>query len=143
MSKTPNVAIENLERLIARDPVLRDVVGQVLPSKSRSGVFTPEIDVLEEEDKFTIYVDVPGVPKDALSVELDGTRLVVRGERPEKRPPNATVRAAERSTGKFRREFQLPYQVDGEGVAASLDEGVLTVIIPRSSAGRPRKVEIS
>ena len=131
MANPADVALKKIERVLSRDPMLRDVLAQTLPRSRRSGAFSPSVDVLEQPDRYLVMFDLPGVAKDAVTVRLEGTKLIVEGTRALGHPSGARVRAAERSSGGFRREFLLPHLVRGERVTARLADGVLTVEVPR------------
>ncbi len=98
-------------------------------------------DLEETEDSFVIEVDLPGIEKKDVSIELSGRRLSVEGERRE-RERTGVLRRQSRSVGRFHHEIMLPAEVDAEGVSADLDNGVLTIMVPKAQAGRPRHIEI-
>ena len=131
MANPADVALKKIERVLSRDPMLRDVLTQTLPRSRRSGPFSPSVDVLEQPDKYLVLLDLPGVTKESVTVRLEGTKLVVEGSRPLGHPAGVRVRAGERAHGAFRREFLLPHLVRGERVSARLADGILTVEIPR------------
>lgn len=135
---TADLAIRNLERLLARDPLLRDLVHPVLPSVKRQARFSPDVDVIETDAGWSILLDVPGVPLEALKVEIDGPRLHVSGERPGR--PVGRAKVSERATGGFQRTFLLPFQVDQGSIRARLDRGVLTLTLPRAGGPEARRV---
>jgi HSP20 family protein len=143
MTSPADIALKKIEKVLARDPVLRDVLSRNLPRSGGSTHFTPDIDVVEIEDRYVILVDVPGVARESLSVELDGTRLIVSGIRPSRHPHGARPKVVERGTGEFRREFLLPALVDGNGVTAKLADGVLRIEVPRAATHGPVKVEVA
>jgi HSP20 family protein len=142
MSSTADAALKKIEKVLSRDPVLRDVLTFTLPRPGAGGRFTPDIDVVELERSFVILVDVPGVPRESISVELDGTKLVVEGTKPARHPEGGHVKVGERGTGPFRREFLLPCLVDGNAVTARLADGVLRIEVPRAQAHQSVKVEV-
>lgn len=111
-----------------------------LPSLVTSG-FAPLADLEETDDAYLVEVELPGVKRDDVSVELSGRRLVVSGERKE-RERAGVLRRRTRAVGQFRHEVFLPGEVDAEGVSASLEEGVLTVRVPKADTERPRRIEI-
>lgn len=135
MARPSDIALGHLKRALARDPVLRDVLLSALPGLPKSGGFEPDADVHDTPEGHVVLLDVPGVPRAALRVAIDGAHLVVEGERvaptlgdgPTPPPPSS----GERAFGAFRREFLLPPDVDAERIAASLVDGVLRVEIPR------------
>lgn len=111
-----------------------------LPSLVTGG-FAPLADLEETDDAYLVEVELPGVKRDDVSVELSGRRLVVSGERKE-RERAGVLRRRTRAVGQFRHEVLLPGEVDAEGVSASLEEGVLTVRVPKADTERPRRIEI-
>lgn len=138
-SDPSDVALRNLRRLVERDPILRDIVNPSLPAARRAARLVPPVDVIEQEDRWTLILEVPGVAREALRVHLDGSRLTVSGEKP---PRIGKARVAERETGAFSREFLLPFMVRPDAIRARLDQGVLTIDLPRSGPERTLDVPI-
>jgi HSP20 family protein len=99
--------------------------------------WNPKLDLLEEEDRFVVLVDVPGVSEEDLGVELEGPRLAVTGRREFVRESGGRgLRHRERYSGSFRRTVVLPAPVDRARVTAVLRAGVLRVEVPKRVAGR-------
>lgn len=140
-SDPSDVALRNLRRLVEQDPILRDIVHPTLPSARRQARYQPAVDVLENATGWTLILDVPGVAREALSVRLDGTRLTIRGDRTIDRG-GARVRVGERETGPFVREFLVPFAVRADAIAARLENGVLTVVLPRSGPERAQDIPV-
>jgi HSP20 family protein len=136
-----DLALKQLEKLIGRDPMLRDILNPSMPSARRASRFEPAVDVLESEAGWVLLLDVPGVPRSQIRIRLDGTRLVVSGERPSGHE-GATSRVHERPAGHFQREFLLPFQVRGDAIRARLDQGVLRVDLPRNGPDEARDIEV-
>jgi HSP20 family protein len=111
--------------------------GQVL-----NAPWTPLADISETDDSYVIEVDLPGVTKDQLNVELNDRELVITGEIAEPKEEGKRRRRSRR-TGRFEFRTSLPGDVNPEGVSASLSDGVLTVRVPKSEAAKPRRVEIT
>ena len=103
--------------------------------------FTPLADVEETPDAYHVEIELPGVKRDDLDIEIAGRRLTVTGERKE-RERVGILRKRERTVGEFRYEVTLPGDVDDDAVDAHLDEGVLTVRIPKPERDRPRRIEL-
>ena len=137
---TSDLAIQNLQKMLEKEPGLRDILSPVLPN-GRASRFRPDLDVVETTDGWTIMLDVPGVPKGELDVRIEGAKLVVAGSRPAGHP-SGKVKRAERSTGAFERDFLMPVGADPRGIQAKLADGVLTVKVPRAKGGTNR-VEIT
>lgn len=105
------------------------------------GTFTPLADVEETDDAYLVEVEVPGVKKDDIDIQISGRRLSVHGERKEKERVGL-LRRRERTVGRFSYEVTLPGDVDDDAVEAHLDEGVLTVRMPKPERERPRRITV-
>ncbi len=106
------------------------------------GSFTPLADLEETDDAYLVEIELPGVKRDDVSVEVAGRRLTVSGERKE-RQRVGILRRRTRTVGRFHYEVVLPGEVDEEGVTASMEEGVLTVRVPKPASERPRRIPVS
>lgn len=104
---------------------------------------TPPADIVETENAIEVKVDLPGHnPKD-IQVKLEGDTLTVQSERKEEKEVKGdNYLRTERSYGMFSRSFVLPSSVDGSKPEARYVNGVLTVILPKSEAARPRLIEV-
>lgn len=142
MPSPSEIALQKLERVIGKDPMLREIVHQTLPRGRTSDKYVPEVDVVELPDRYVLVMDLPGVKREQLLVELTGTKLVVSGDKPVRHPPEGKAKTTERGAGPFRREFLLPTASDGGAVSAKLAEGVLTVEVPRGPTAKSVKVEV-
>jgi HSP20 family protein len=103
--------------------------------------FIPPADLEETDDAYIIELELPGVKREDIGVELSGGRLRVTGERKEKERVGL-LRRRTRKVGQFRYEIQLPSTVDDQGVTAHLEHGELIVRVPKSSADRPRRIKV-
>jgi HSP20 family protein len=130
----------DLERLTRQLAGYLDSWGR-LPSLLGEG-FTPPADVEETDDAYVIEIELPGVNKDDVDIEITGRRVSVRGERKEKERVGI-LRRRERVVGRFDYEVTLPGDVDDAQVQASFDDGVLTVRAPKPEHARPRRIKIS
>eukprot|EP00245_Coleochaete_scutata_P007833 TRINITY_DN23613_c0_g1_i1.p2 TRINITY_DN23613_c0_g1~~TRINITY_DN23613_c0_g1_i1.p2 ORF type:complete len:152 (+),score=20.65 TRINITY_DN23613_c0_g1_i1:153-608(+) len=113
------------------------------PSSNGAMITSAAVDVKEDKDHFLFMVDVPGLKKDDVKVQLeDATRgrvvLSITGERRrETKSASASYHRAERLFGRFHRRFGLPETADVHKISARCEEGVLTVTVPK----RPRQEE--
>ncbi len=107
-----------------------------------SGAFTPLADVEENDDAYVVEIELPGVKRDDVTVEVSGRRLSVSGERKE-RERVGILRRRTRTVGRFHYEVVLPGDVEDDGVSAAMDEGVLTVTVPKPASQRPRRIPVS
>ena len=101
----------------------------------------PMADVYEAPDGWRLLVELPGVAREDMSLEIDGRMLSVFGVRRFERGPEGGVfQALERSYGPFRRDFALPEGLDSGQISAVLRDGLLTVVISRSGGPRRRRI---
>ena len=109
---------------------------------SLDGGFTPLADVEETDDAYVVEVELPGVKRDDVSIEVAGRRLTVSGERKE-RERVGILRRRTRTVGRFHYEVVVPREVEEDEVSASMDEGVLIVRLPKPASARPRRIPVS
>jgi HSP20 family protein len=98
--------------------------------------FTPAVDVVEDDQKFELHADLPGVRRDDLDIQVENDVLTIKGER-------KLELDGERVAGAFARTFTLPKQVDAEKIAASLKDGVLTLTLPKRPEAQPRQIKVA
>lgn len=101
-------------------------------------------DVKDTPEAFVFQADVPGLQEKDIEVQLHGNRLTIRGKREtEQKQPGHTYYTYERSFGSFARSFTLPESADGEKCTASLDDGVLTVTVPKRAKEQPKTIAVN
>ncbi len=103
----------------------------------------PAMDLVETDEHFVLKADLPGMTDDDVSIELENNVLTVSGERKtEQEDKHEGYYRLERSTGAFSRSLTLPEGIDPDAIAATFDNGVLEVRIPKPVQAQPRKVQI-
>ncbi len=102
----------------------------------------PPVDVFEDASGITLYADLPGVPKDKLSLELEADTLTIEGEVALDMPEGMNASHAEVSLPRYRRMFSLSRELDTGKVSAEFNHGVLKLRIPKAEHAQPRKIEI-
>ncbi len=107
------------------------------------GMFTPAVDVKEDDDAYTVHMEVPGVKQDTLNVTLQDSVLSIRGTKEQKQEQNeGQYRRVERSYGAFARSLSMPHNVDGGKVTANLHDGVLEIRLPKMEEAKPRQITV-
>lgn len=106
--------------------------------------FDPACDVTENDEHFAMSLDIPGMKKEDIKIELNDNVLTVSGERKREVKSDKTEKFQryEKSYGFFKRSFSLPRTVDGEKVEAQYNDGVLELILPKTQAAKSRTIEI-
>ena len=103
--------------------------------------FTPLADLEETADAYLVEIELPGVQRSEIDIEVSDRRLTVRGERKEKERVGI-LRRRDRTIGTFAYEITLPSNIDEDQVSADLTDGVLTVRLPKPASERPRRIPI-
>ncbi|EHJ47817.1 heat shock protein Hsp20 [Solidesulfovibrio carbinoliphilus subsp. oakridgensis] len=102
----------------------------------------PATDIIEREDGFYIYVDMPGVAKSELVIDLNEDELKVSGKAEYALPEGQKLGHVEFGGGEYFRSFTVSHIVDKEKIKATLKDGVLELYLPRLERVQPRKIEI-
>jgi len=102
----------------------------------------PPVDVVEDSSAITLYADLPGVPKDKLSLHVEGDTLTIEGEVSIVTPEGLDASYIEVSLPRYRRVFTLSKELDASKVAAEFAQGVLKLRIPKAEHAQPRRIEI-
>lgn len=106
--------------------------------------WVPAVDIKEEQNRYVILADIPGVDPKSIEVTMENGVLTLRGERKlESEEERAGYRRVERVRGSFYRRFTLPDSVDPEGITARGDNGVLEIVIPKHEKVQPRRIQVS
>jgi HSP20 family protein len=117
--------------------------GDLAFTPALAAAWTPLADISETDDAYLVEVELPGVNKDQVNVDVNDRELVITGEIAEPQEEGRRRRRRARRTGRFEFRTTLPGDIDPQGVSASISDGILTVRVPKSEAAKPRRVEIS
>lgn len=113
------------------------------PGGLRPGALSPAVDLAEDERSYTVTVELPGVKKEDVSVELQDDVLTIHGEKKsEREEKKGKSHWMERSYGTFSRSFSLPPTAQAEELKATFKDGVLTVEIPKREQAKTRQIAI-
>lgn len=139
--RTPNRTLRNLQREV--DSLFDRFFNRTGGDGSTSTVWSPRTDLVETDDDFRLRLDVPGLTKEDISINLQNRTLTVSGERTSERTEEGEefVRV-ERAFGSFHRSFTLPDAVDENNIEATYDNGVLTISVPKTEERTRRQIEI-
>jgi HSP20 family protein len=114
---------------------------------SRAGAtrrWIPAMDLIETDDHYVLRADLPGLSESDISIELESNVLTVSGERRLDHEEHAQgYHRIERAFGSFARSLTLPEGVNADAVNASVEHGVLKILIPKPEERKPRKVTIT
>ena len=103
----------------------------------------PAVDIVEEKARFVLRADLPGVDREAIDVSMEDGFLTITGERAtEDRTEVDGIERYERVSGRFYRRFSLPETADADGITARMQNGILTIEIPKLPEVQPRRIDI-
>jgi HSP20 family protein len=135
-------SLSSLDRMLT----LNRVFDEALNSSSGSRVWVPDMDVVERNDAYLVYAELPGVNEEQVEVGFEQNVLTLRGTKPAGfdagKEGELRVFAAERVHGSFERSVRLPEFVDADRITARFDHGVLAVTIPKAEAAKPRRITV-
>ncbi len=103
-------------------------------------VLVPSADIYENQNEYVIKADMPGVTRENLEVMIEKNELRIRGKVATENP--ADLKYAEYRLHNYFRSFTVGDSIDREKIQASLENGVLTLTLPKSEAVKPRRIEI-
>jgi HSP20 family protein len=120
---------------------LEHALGQSADSASVSWI--PHVDIREEDERFVVVADVPGVEGKNIEITAEKGVLTIKGERTsEQKSSKDGYERVERASGTFLRRFTLPETADAEAIKASQVNGVLEVTIPKRPQEQPRRISV-
>lgn len=111
--------------------------------QTRSRVqYSPRTDIFESQDQLILLADMPGVKQEGLDITLEQNILTIHGKVEAPSFPGYKLSYSEYGVGDFERVFALSNEIDRDGIQATVKNGVLKLILPKSKASLPRKITV-
>ena len=128
--------------MTAQDMVKREqsVPANREETRTAGRVLVPAVDIFESDENLTLIADMPGVEKSGLEINLEKGLLTISGEMTSEKRGKSLLR--EFSTANYYRQFKVSEHIDAEKSSAELNNGVLTLTIPKAESAKPRRIEI-
>ena len=104
--------------------------------------FVPPTDIFEDDDRLTLTMEMPGVSKDGVSINVEENRLGIEGKIDFARYEGLEPVYTEYGVGYYQRSFTLSNHVDQTKISADLNDGVLELVLPKAEASKPRRIEV-
>jgi HSP20 family protein len=138
--RSPSQEFDNMRRQFDR---LANLFSAPHQRSVSAGVF-PQLNVSEDAHKFYLRAELPGVKNDELEIQATGKTISIAGERKiSEEDSNARYHRREREAGKFSRVMAMPSDIDADRIEAKLENGILTVMIPKAETAKPRQIKIN
>ena len=102
----------------------------------------PVVNIFETKDGYALEAEMPGVNKDGLEITLEGNEITILGRRAAELV-NGEFLLRERSAADYRRVFELDPAIDTNKISAQMEQGLLTLALPKSEQVKPRKITVS
>ncbi len=103
---------------------------------------SPDVNIFESKDGYVLQAEMPGVGRDGLEVTLEGHELVIEGHRNQETVQGETLYRESRRLD-YRRAFELDPTIDTSRIEAKIDQGLLTLRLPKQEKVKPRKIEVT
>jgi HSP20 family molecular chaperone IbpA len=131
MAKSKELSVQEKKELASKEE-------KTVPSR----YFVPSTDIYEGEEALTMVMEMPGVEREDVNVQLENDVLRVEGRIDFSKYEGLEPVYAEYNVGHFTRAFTLSNKIDQEGISAELADGVLTLTLKKSKAALPRRIDI-
>jgi len=110
--------------------------------QTREEYVAPEVNIFETGDSYVLEAEMPGVNKEGLEITLEGNEITIVGRRAAEDVSGGLI-YRERRTADFRRVFEVDPAVDAGRIAAKIEQGVLTLTLPKSERVKPKKIDVN
>jgi HSP20 family protein len=133
----------NRQRFTDFDALVSRFFDEPFLTNANAQTWTPSAEILETDEHIKVYLDLPGMNKDNINIEVTGNNtLVIRGERKFEEEDKSKYHRVERFYGNFTRSFVLPSTVEMDKINATFKDGVLEVVLPKAESARTRRIEV-
>jgi len=109
----------------------------------REAFLRPPVDICEDAQGITLKADLPGVSRDRLNIQVDKDTLAIEAQLAIDMPKAMEPMYADMRATRFRRTFTLSHELDTDKVSAQMNDGVLTLRIPKRAEVQPRKIQVT
>jgi len=144
MRRPFNVNVDTIQREVNR---LFDNFWKAAQNTQENGqprTWRPTVDAWENEKNYTLHVELPGIKREDVKLTFEENALTISGERTtestEENPPQVRIR--ERYRGAFSRTVTFRTKIDADHISATMEEGVLTITLPKAETNVGRQIEI-
>ncbi|MGA2174306.1 MAG: Hsp20/alpha crystallin family protein [Verrucomicrobiota bacterium] len=111
------------------------------PADTEREFLTPKVNIVENQDGYVLEAELPGVNKEGLDISLDNNELTIVGRRQAEFGASLLYRESENAD--YRRVFELDPTIDTAKIAAKIEQGILTLTLPKTEQVKPRRIKVS
>jgi HSP20 family protein len=118
-------------------------VDQQQESTSSGISFLPVTDIFETSEALRLVLEVPGVSKDSVEVGVENNVLTISGRIDFSNYEGLQPLYTEYNIGHYSRSFRLSNEIEQQGITAELNDGVMTLVLPKAEKAKPRKIKVA
>jgi len=141
VAEAPRTAANRQEGNRAQEPARGETRSSV--ARRDAQAMTPRVDVLEDDSGITLMVDLPGVSKESLEINVENEALVIEGTISSATPQALEATYAEIRVPRYRRSFTLSRELDVGHIEAQLKDGVLKLRLPKHEQAKPQRISVN
>jgi HSP20 family protein len=135
------------EEMAQMSPMLAHALGlhaqQQGSGRATTTAWAPALDISERKDAYLVTVELPGIKPEDLDITMEDGLLTIQGERQfTQESSEQQFHRVERRYGAFRRSITLPAQVQAEQIEATVDNGVLQIMVPKLEEAKPKRIQV-
>jgi len=104
--------------------------------------YIPAVDIFESDKEVTVIAEMPGVTAAGIAVTLEDDVLTIRGHREDMQAAGGRALLMEYEPGNYQRRFTVAETIDQAGIRASVNNGMLRVVLPKAEPAKPRKIDV-
>lgn len=116
---------------------------EVVERTRSTRVFSPAVDIWENDDNILLLADLPGVAEEDIDIRLEHDVLTIQGKVNSTQPEGFELSYGEYETGDYQRSFTLTDSIDREKIEASYKNGVLKLVLPKTEPAKPKKIQVN
>src|SRR6266508_4383712 len=139
-------AQDEMAQMTQMSPMLAQALGlhaQQGSGRATATAWAPALDISERKDAYLVTVELPGIELDDLEITMEDGLLTIQGERHfAHESSEQQFHRVERRYGAFRRSITLPAHVRADAVEASIEDGVLQVLVPKMEEAKPKRIQV-
>jgi HSP20 family protein len=125
------------------DRLLNGFLGSTNGGTACGDVGLPAVNMWDKNDALMLELELPGVKNDQIDISIVGLDLTIKVQRPDVAEEGVTYHRRERPVGDFARVLRLPCEVSADKVTAELQNGILTLTLPKAEVAKPRKISVN
>jgi HSP20 family protein len=111
-------------------------------STSNRRTFVPRADIYETANDIVVMADLPGADEQDIDITVEKNILTIKAVVQHEKPADHSLTYAEYAVGDFLRKFALPNEINREGISATMKNGVLRLVLPKSATAQVRKIAV-